>query len=104
MTDIEKHRRNQIKKALKNEERLRFRNSLPAEPTVIRDFFEFLDPEQRCDNRLTRTLQYIEQRNLPKNTFINWLNENGGFCDCEVLFNVEEVWDEMMEEQWHSRV
>ncbi|WP_262696812.1 DUF2695 domain-containing protein [Chryseobacterium sp. 3008163] len=23
----------------------------------------------------------------------NWLKENGGFCDCEVLYNVEEKFE-----------
>ena len=24
----------------------------------------------------------------------NWLKNNGGYCDCEVLYNVEEMFDE----------
>ncbi len=104
MTKEEKARRNQIKHALKNEERMRFQKTLPANPSDIRDLFEFLDHEQTCDNQLTRTLQFLEQRKLPKDAFMAWLNENGRFCDCEVLFNVEEAWEEMMEEQWHRTI
>ena len=33
-------------------------------------------------------------QNLPEATVIPWLGEYGGYCDCEVLANVEQEWQQ----------
>jgi len=30
---------------------------------------------------------------------MSWLNENGGYCDCEVMQNIEMKWFEAFDEQ-----
>ncbi|HEV8694469.1 MAG TPA: DUF2695 domain-containing protein [Lysobacter sp.] len=32
-------------------------------------------------------------QNLPAAPVLAWLGRYGGYCDCEVLFNVEDRWN-----------
>ena len=41
-----------------------------------------------CDHTLTFTKKWSEANGIDFNIIKTWLNEHGGFCDCEVLFNV----------------
>jgi hypothetical protein len=47
-----------------------------------------------CDHTLKRTRAFLLERHLPEDEVVAWLAEYGGFCDCEVLANVGEVWEE----------
>ncbi|WP_435522903.1 DUF2695 domain-containing protein [Chryseobacterium indoltheticum] len=48
--------------------------------------------KKACDDHLTLTKQFLATNQVENGDEIeNWLNENGGFCDCEVLYNVEEL-------------
>ncbi|WP_262696872.1 DUF2695 domain-containing protein [Chryseobacterium indoltheticum] len=41
------------------------------------------------------TKQFLESQHIQNMEEVkNWLKENGGFCDCEVLNNVEERFEE----------
>ena len=57
------------------------------------DLYEFLDIECAtlvCDNTLKLTKQWIQENNLEdkKKEIIEYLENHGGYCDCEVVFNV----------------
>jgi uncharacterized protein DUF2695 len=41
-----------------------------------------------CDNTLCWTERWRDQQPTPYGWLIGWVRRNGGFCDCEVLFNV----------------
>ncbi len=89
----EKERRNSIKKVLKNQEKTEFLNSLPIPISVLQELFHYLDlklSKNNCDNSLKFTLEFIEDNYLPENKLIEWFENNGGYCDCEVLANIEE--------------
>ncbi|HEY0049168.1 MAG TPA: DUF2695 domain-containing protein [Pyrinomonadaceae bacterium] len=94
MTTIsEKIRRNQIKRTIKNSEREEILKTLPVQPGVLRKCFDFLNErlsKNGCDDTLNFTLEFIQKNNLPQGDLTYWLENNGGFCDCEVLANVEE--------------
>lgn len=45
-----------------------------------------------CDHTRRLTQQFLEQRGQAAEAVLAWLDDNGGFCDCEVLANVEERW------------
>ncbi len=87
----EKERRNQIKRVIKNKEREEIVERLPISIEMIQSYFDFLDKqlsENICEDTLSFTLEFIENNNLPKDDLIDWLENNGGYC--EVLANVEE--------------
>jgi Protein of unknown function (DUF2695) len=64
----------------------------------LRDLFNYLDRSDAppCDHTLRNTIEFIKKRGLNEERIIPWLRENGGFCDCEVIFNVEEKFEEII--------
>jgi hypothetical protein len=91
-------RRKKIKQELREKARFEFEKSLPISQDYFRNLFDYLDgflSENECDNTLKVTVEYLEKNNINNiEEVILWLNENGGYCDCEVLFNIEEMFDE----------
>lgn len=70
--------------------------SLPMSIEQLQALFVFLDREDApdCDHTLAQTNQFLASRNLDSDSIRPWLNDHGGFCDCEVLANVyDEVGD-----------
>ena len=47
-----------------------------------------------CDHTLRLTRQWLKQTGMDVDTNIQMLNDCGGFCDCEVVFNVLQSWPE----------
>ncbi|MFQ5654576.1 MAG: DUF2695 domain-containing protein [Planctomycetota bacterium] len=43
---------------------------------------------------LRETIAFLESRDLPVDRMVDWLKSRGGYCDCEVLVNVQSEWDE----------
>ena len=101
MNKAEKDRRRAIRRDLKGRERAQFITSIPASKADIRDLLDYLDSsDEPCDHSLSHTLGFIRERGLPEQKVVAWLEEYGGYCDCEVIFNVEDAWDQMIEEEW----
>jgi molecular chaperone DnaK (HSP70) len=91
-------RRKQIKKELREKAKLEFENSLPISREKFNQLFDFLDKklgEYDCDDSLKLTFEFFKENETENISEIeNWLKENGGYCDCEVLNNVEEIFDQ----------
>lgn len=67
--------------------------SLPLSTAEMQALFDFVDEELckgDCDNTLRYTIAFLEQKQLPKEQVITWLENAGGYCDCEVIANAEE--------------
>ncbi len=93
MTKAEKEKRSQIKYTIKQLEKNDLLKMLPVPIEMLQNLFGFLDiklSEDNCDDTLKYTLDFIEENKLPTDDLIKWLETNGGYCDCEVLANVEE--------------
>lgn len=97
MDKKEKERRKQIRNELRQKQQEEFEKNLPMERTSFKELFDCLDDQLRkmdCDNTNKLTTGFLE-----KNTIINvenvlsWLAENGGYCDCEILANVEQKFE-----------
>ncbi|MGE6395838.1 DUF2695 domain-containing protein [Chryseobacterium sp. M5] len=95
---IEKARRKQIQRELQEKARIKFEQSLPTSRELFQNLFDFLDEvleKNTCDDSLKLTKQFLNSQNIQNREEVeNWLKENGGFCDCEVLYNVEELFEE----------
>ncbi|HEX7869188.1 MAG TPA: DUF2695 domain-containing protein [Chryseobacterium sp.] len=91
----EKARRRQIHKELQEKAQIEFEKSLPISRENFQSLFDFLDEKLEkngCDDGLKLTKQFLETNQIQNVDEVeNWLKENGGFCDCEVLYNVEEL-------------
>lgn len=94
----EKARRKQIQRELQEKARIKFEQSLPTSPELFQNLFDFLDEvleKNTCDDSLKLTKQFLNSQNIQNREEVeNWLKENGDFCDCEVLYNVEELFEE----------
>jgi hypothetical protein len=88
----EKARRREIVHALRDQEKQNAREGFPAPILVLKGLFDFLDlrlSESECDDTLRFTHEYIRRSDMNERWTIEWREQNGGFCDCEVLNNIE---------------
>ncbi len=84
-------------KQYKNEQKNKFINSLPISHDIFHELFDYLDErllEEDCNHNLEMTEEFLKQRNIPIEEVERWLAENGGGCDCEVLANVEDLFEQ----------
>ena len=80
---------------MNGEERMRYIENLPATPEQIEDLFDYLDvrlAKAECAHDLKFTMQYLMENRLNMAKFMSWLNENGAYCDCEILQDIEPHW------------
>jgi hypothetical protein len=91
-SESEKQRRKEIQGEVKKKAQEDFEKSLPLGRQIFLDLFESLNfnLEENCDHQMTLTIQFLEQNKVEDvDKVIEWLNEKGGHCDCEVIANVE---------------
>ncbi|HXG83507.1 MAG TPA: DUF2695 domain-containing protein [Pyrinomonadaceae bacterium] len=96
-SNLEKEKRNAIKKSYKANERQQILESLPISIEKLKELFDWLDiqaDEYDCDDTLKQTKIFVEQNNLPEEILIEWLENQGGYCDCEVLANVSAEFED----------
>ncbi|WP_244149976.1 DUF2695 domain-containing protein [Xanthomonas sacchari] len=68
--------------------------TLPLPRETLWALFDYLNDvlADGCDHSLRRTTQFLASHDVAPESVIPWLGAHGGFCDCEVLFNVEDRW------------
>ena len=91
-------RKKELKKAWKQREQQKLVDSIPMPHADLRALFDFLDREDapRCDHTLRETIQFLQQRGLDAEHIVPWLREHGGYCDCEVIYNVDDKFGEIV--------
>ena len=80
----------------KRKQKEAFLASLPMSADLFRELFDYLDEElseQDCHDDLRLTKAFLDEHNCDTEAVLDWLVENGGACDCEVLGNIEEKFD-----------
>ncbi|MDF1682202.1 DUF2695 domain-containing protein [Ponticaulis sp.] len=96
MTPDEKKR---IKKEIRDRERTQFIESMPFRANELRKVLKQLDRELSkagCDHTLKKTLYIIRILSIDEDTAVIWLHDHGGYCDCEVLANIEGRFEDAM--------
>ena len=97
MKITEKKKRKEVRKVLAQKELDDFRSSLPMEEKRFVALFHFLEKvlqEHPCDHSLRHTTHFLtENKVCDIEKVTSWLTSHGGYCDCEVLCNVEEQFD-----------
>ena len=88
----EKARRKQILDELANKQQKEFNDSLPLSREKFQLLLDFLDAElDDCDDTLKLTKEFLSHEKVSNvDEVIKWLEEHGGYCDCEVLANIDE--------------
>lgn len=90
----EKARRKELLHSLRNHERQKTRDGFPAPILALKVLFDFMDgrlSQDDCDDTLRFAREYLRQSSLDENLVVKWLEEHGGYCDCEALNNVESI-------------
>jgi hypothetical protein len=99
----EKKRRREIRRSIRVHEHAQAEARRPLEKRVLRDLLDHLEknvfveledgqPYARCDHTLKHTKKFLLEIGVWQDELSQWFGENGGFCDCEVVYNVFEYW------------
>jgi hypothetical protein len=93
-SQAERERRKALARELKQRERQAAEARMPLSRDELAALFDHLDEALTagCDHSLRFTRQFLAVRSLSEEAIVPWLGEHGGFCDCEVLANVEDAW------------
>lgn len=95
MTD--KARRKQIKDDLRKKAEEEFENNLPMTRAQFKGLFDYLDlalQKEACNDDYALTSWFLELIGVKNSDEVfDWLLDNGGYCDCEIVGNVEELFE-----------
>lgn len=91
---LEKQRKKELKQQWQKEQQLIFESSLPMSRACFTQFFDALDhslEKDGCNHTNEKTIGILKSMDVKNiEEVLLWLREYGGYCDCEVLWNVEE--------------
>jgi hypothetical protein len=94
---MDKTKRKEILNQLAEKELAEFRKGLPFDENIFPKLFDFLDIEldkKGCNHTTILTKIFLDKNKVSNEAeVIEWLADNGGYCDCEVLANVEDLFD-----------
>ena len=100
---MDKDRKKQRKRRWREGQRAEARAALPLPFEELKVMFDMLDAalaRHGCDHTRRLTRLWLEGRRHDTQHVFAWLDEHGGFCDCEVLANVERHVDDAMQGGW----
>lgn len=92
---MDKAKKKELLKQYKKQQREKFISSLPMPVEGFMALFDYLDIDyEKCEGDLRKTIAFLEENHYPVEKVVDWLRKNGAGCDCEVLFNVEEQFED----------
>jgi hypothetical protein len=86
-----------LKQNWKVQQREIARAAFPLPDQDLAVLFEAIDSglsAAACDNSLRLTREWLAHAGQDIDKVVGWLTENGGFCDCEVVANSRDHWQE----------
>ncbi|WP_321476174.1 DUF2695 domain-containing protein [uncultured Paludibaculum sp.] len=92
LDNAERQRRKLVLSELKAAERAKAEAMLPASRQQLKALIDWVDGhlEDGYDHSLRYTVEYIRTNDLDEPGTLEWLRKHGGYCDCEVVMNVED--------------
>lgn len=93
-SQAERERRKALVRDIAELKKQEAESRMPLSKEDLAALFDHLDQAlaEGCDHSLRLTRAFLASRALSEEAVIPWLGEHGGFCDCEVLANVEDAW------------
>ena len=85
------------KKTWKVQQQKLARAAFPISESLLESLFKAVEAQVKdlgCDHTLRFTTSWIEQHEQPEVEILRWLREQGGSCDCEVLANAADHWEQ----------
>lgn len=94
LSKAEKDRRKLLLKEQARNERVAAEAAMPLLLNDLKALFDYLDTALAagCDHSCALTQQFLAARNIEAEPVLLWLQQYGGYCDCEILANVEDYW------------
>src|SRR6476661_117528 len=74
-----------------------FLAAMPARQDSMSELIDRVEDElydSECDHTLRYAMRFMMERGLNFPKITNWLNENGGYCDCKVMEQIAPLWRE----------
>jgi hypothetical protein len=90
---MEKAEKNRLRNSNRQQQRKAAFDLLPLSVGELKAMFDMLDvelPRQGCDHTRRLTETWLDHRGHDVGRVFAWFDTVGGFCDCEVLANVEQ--------------
>ena len=87
----------QLKTQWRDQQRKMARAALPLPVAELKAMFDMLDVEfsqEGCDHSRRLTEAWLRSRGHDVQSMFAWLDTQGGYCDCEILANVEDRVDD----------
>jgi hypothetical protein len=98
---VDKKQKKALCHAVRAKERAESRVAFPIAADALTALFDAIDEAlstQPCDRTRRNAQAWLTSHGHPVETTFAWLDEHGGFCDCEVLANVKQhVSDALMD-------
>jgi len=87
-----------LKKAWEEQEHQKLVASIPMSHQDLRDLFDYLDREgaPQCDHTHRETIEFLQKRGLDVERVVPRLRGHGGYCDCEITYNVDDKFGEIV--------
>jgi hypothetical protein len=90
---MDSERKKELRKAFKDQELKAARGRMCLAPDQLRELRDYLDATISelgipCDHTLSRATEWAKREGLEVERVLTSMRAFGGFCDCEVLFNV----------------
>jgi hypothetical protein len=85
------------KKAWKEQERQKAQAAFPIPSEILESLFAFVEAKvgkEGCDHTHRFTDRWLSENKQPRTPILEWLEEHGGFCDCEVIANAQDHWEQ----------
>jgi hypothetical protein len=89
---VDADRKRELKRAFKEREKESARSAMPLSEEQLNDLLDYLDerlPEVGCDHSLRLTREWAATNAVEARALATSVEHFGGFCDCEVLANVD---------------
>ena len=99
MARLSKEERKRRVKIIRAAERTGELASMPMTLQQLSKLLDYLDANLKsCDQTTKLTSIFLQVERLDESCVLPWLAEHGGYCDCEVLCNLEDF-----AESFHER-
>ena len=90
---MDKSEKKRLQREYREKKKQAFYDSLPMSKELFSKLFDFLDEHMDddvgCKHDLQLTSDFLNNNNIAIEPVLSFLREHGGYCDCEVLGNVE---------------
>ena len=87
---MDKARKKELLKGYKAKEKQNFKDSLPMDEELFWNLFDYVDEKLEANDGCNHSLTFTREFE----SVLDWIINEGGGCDCEVLYNVEGRFEE----------